>query len=64
MYSIEALKTKIADEGLDNTIKYFLSDEVPSNLMADLERLHIFNQGHLCLSLLVSLATAPSPTTL
>lgn len=64
MYSIEALKRKIAKEGLDSTINYFLSTEIPSSLMADLEKLHIFNNGHLCLSLLVSLAKTPLPAAL
>ncbi len=64
MYSIDALKRKIAKEGLDSTINYFLSGEVPTHLMADLEKLHIFNNGHLCLSLLISLANTPLPATL
>lgn len=56
MYDINALKRKIAKEGLENTIKYLLSDNLPSQLKQDLEKEHIFQNGLLCLSLVYSLA--------
>ena len=55
MYDINNLKRKIAKEGLDNTIQYLLSEELPVTLKNDLEKAHIFKNAYLCLSLLYSL---------
>ncbi len=56
MYNLQALKRKIAKEGLETTIQFLLSDEIPLQLKQELEKDHIFNNGYLCLSLLYSLA--------
>lgn len=56
MYNIEALRRKIAKEGVENTIDYLLSDNLPLHIKQDLEKELIFDNGHLCLSLVYSLA--------
>lgn len=56
MYNINALKRKIEKEGMEPTIQYLLSDDLPLQLKQDLEKEHIFCNGHLCLSLVYSLA--------
>lgn len=55
MYDLEALKRKIAKEGLETTIRFLLSDDLPLQVKQDLEKEHIFNKGYLCLSLVYSL---------
>ena len=56
MYNLGTLKRKISKEGLQATIKFLLSDDLPLNIKEDLTAAHIFNtDGYLCLSLLYSL---------
>ena len=56
MYTLEALKRKIAKEGVEPTIQHLLSDDLPLQLKQDLEQEHVFCNGHLCLSFVYSLA--------
>lgn len=56
MYNVEALKRKIAKEGVEPTIQHLLSDDFPLQLKQDLEKEHIFCNGILCLGLVYSLA--------
>ena len=56
MYNLGTLKRKISKEGLQATIKFLLSDDLPLNIKEDLTAAHVFNSdGYLCLSLLYSL---------
>ncbi len=55
MYNITSLKRKIAKEGFQSTIDFLLSDNLPEHIKEDLTKEHVFNNGHLCLSLLYSL---------
>lgn len=55
MYYIDILKEKIKKEGLESTIRYLLSDNLPLQLKSEMEKEHIFNDGYLCLSLIYAL---------
>lgn len=55
MYTLESLKRKIAKEGLEPTIQFLLSEELPLQVKQDLEKERIFNKGYLCLSFVYSL---------
>ena len=56
MYNLNTLKRKISKDGLQTTINFLLSENLPKNIKEDLTKDHVFNKsGHLCLSLLYSL---------
>lgn len=52
MYTLEALKRKISKEGLNTTIQYLLSKNLPSHIKNDLEKEGVFNDGDLCTDLI------------
>ena len=55
MYNLNTLKRKIAKEGFQSTIDFLLSDNLPLHIKEELTKEHVFNNGHLCLSLLYAL---------
>ena len=55
MYDLAALKRKISKDGFQTTFDFLLSDNLPLQIKEDLTKEHVFNNGHLCLSLLYSL---------
>ena len=53
MYNKEALKRKIAKEGLIPTITFLTSDTLPSYIKEELTKDHVFDEnGHLCQDIL------------
>lgn len=55
MYTLELLRRKIAKEGREETIRFLLSEDLPLHVKQELEKVHVFNNGYLCLSLIHSL---------
>ena len=56
MYNLSTLKRKISKDGLQATVDFLLSDDLPLNIKDDLTKVHVFNaDGYLCLSLLYAL---------
>ena len=45
MYNLNTLRRKVAKEGLQSTIDFLLSDDLPSNIKEDLAKEHVFNNG-------------------
>ena len=56
MQILEALKSRIAEYGIDATIEYLLSEDLSPQEKAEYEKVHVFNRGYLCLSLIYYLA--------
>lgn len=52
MYTLEALRRKIAKEGKDITIRYLLSDNLPLSIREALEEAGVFHNGVLRYELL------------
>lgn len=56
MYNLNTLKRKIKKDGLQETIDFLLSDDLPLEIKQDLTKEHVFSpKGYLCLSLLYAL---------
>ena len=55
MYNKETLRRKIAKEGLETTIRFLLSDDLTWYIKKELEKDHIFINGHLSLAAIYSL---------
>lgn len=51
MYTLEALKRKISKEGLDNTLQYLLSENLPLYVKIALEEEGVFCDGSICIDL-------------
>ena len=58
MYTIESLKRKIEKEGPYATKKFLLSENLPLQLKRDLEKIHVFNNGYLCISFFYTLCNS------
>ena len=55
MYNTEALRRKIAKDGLQETLKLLSSDNFPEDIKAELSKDKIFVGGYPCLSIICSL---------
>lgn len=55
MYNTEALRRKIAKDGLQETLKLLSSDNFPEDIKAELSKDKIFVGGFPCLSVICSL---------
>lgn len=56
MYDIEALRRKIAKEGLQETLKCLASPDLPESIKKDLTKNHILVGGYPNVELICSLA--------
>ena len=55
MYDKNALRRKIAKDGLQETLKLLSSDNFPEDIKAELSKDKIFVGGYPCLSIICSL---------
>jgi len=55
MYDLEALRRKIGKEGVEETIQYLLSPNLPERIKESLTNCSVFSGGYLNLALIYSL---------